>query len=108
MRAKVSQPKVHLSDSDSVHFAKPKAGTGTNPVSFPLPFQSNCIDYGVIFLDEIDKLAATGGETRMQYNRGTQYSLLKLIEWRLFPTNFPTNAPKPLKICKHKIILNNN
>ena len=38
------------------------------------------IDCGVIFLDEIDKLAATGGETRMQYNRGTQHSLLKLIE----------------------------
>ena len=38
------------------------------------------LDYGVIFLDEIDKLAATGGEPRMQYNRGTQHSLLKLIE----------------------------
>ena len=35
---------------------------------------------GVVFLDEVDKLAAIGGETRMAYNRGTQHALLKLIE----------------------------
>lgn len=34
----------------------------------------------VIFLDEIDKLAAKGSEIRTQYNRGTQHSLLKLVE----------------------------
>ena len=38
------------------------------------------ISKAVIFLDEIDKLAAKGNETRQQYNRGTQHSLLKLIE----------------------------
>jgi len=37
--------------------------------------------YAVVFLDEIDKLAATkGNEYRASYNRGTQHSLLKLIE----------------------------
>lgn len=35
---------------------------------------------GVIYLDEVDKLAARGGETRAQYQRGTHTSLLKLIE----------------------------
>ena len=35
---------------------------------------------GVIFLDEFDKLAARGGATRTEYNRGTQHSLLKLVE----------------------------
>jgi len=37
--------------------------------------------YGVIFVDEIDKLAATADNIhRASYNRGTQHSLLKLIE----------------------------
>ena len=34
----------------------------------------------VVFLDEVDKLAAVGSEQRMAYSRGTQHSLLKLIE----------------------------
>lgn len=38
------------------------------------------VSKAVIFLDEIDKLAARGSETRQQYSRGTQHSLLKLIE----------------------------
>ena len=37
--------------------------------------------HGVIFLDEVDKLAAlSGNEYRAVYSRGTQHSLLKLIE----------------------------
>jgi len=36
--------------------------------------------YGIIFLDEVDKLAAQGGEARSSYSRGTQHSLLRLIE----------------------------
>ena len=37
--------------------------------------------YGVIFLDEVDKLAADkGNEYRGSFCRGTQFSLLKLIE----------------------------
>ena len=37
--------------------------------------------HGVIFLDEVDKLAALrGNEYRAVYSRGTQHSLLKLIE----------------------------
>ena len=36
--------------------------------------------YGVIFLDEMDKLAAQGGDQRMAYARGTQHSLLRLVE----------------------------
>jgi len=37
--------------------------------------------YGVIFLDEVDKLAAVkGNEYRGVYSRGTQHSLLKLVE----------------------------
>lgn len=37
--------------------------------------------YGVVFLDEIDKLAACpGNEYRASYQRGTQHSLLRLIE----------------------------
>jgi ATP-dependent Clp protease ATP-binding subunit ClpX len=35
---------------------------------------------GIVFIDEADKLAARGGETRMEYSRGTQHSLLKLVE----------------------------
>jgi len=35
---------------------------------------------GVIFLDEFDKLTARGEATRTEYNRGTQHSLLKLVE----------------------------
>lgn len=35
---------------------------------------------GVVFLDEVDKLAARGNETRTEYNRGTQHALLKLVE----------------------------
>lgn len=35
---------------------------------------------GIVFVDECDKLAARGGETRMEYSRGTQHSLLKLVE----------------------------
>lgn len=38
------------------------------------------LKYGVIFVDEVDKLAAKGNETRTAYNRGTQHSLLKLVE----------------------------
>lgn len=38
------------------------------------------LKYGIIFLDELDKLAAKGNETRTAYNRGTQHSLLKLVE----------------------------
>ena len=44
---------------------------------FPDHFKRN---HGVVFLDEIDKLAAKGGDIRVQYNRGTQHSLLKLVE----------------------------
>lgn len=36
--------------------------------------------HGVIFLDEFDKLAARGSESRVAYNQGTQHSLLKLLE----------------------------
>ena len=37
--------------------------------------------YGVIFLDEVDKLAAVkGNEYRAAYSRGTQHSLLKIVE----------------------------
>lgn len=37
--------------------------------------------HGVIFIDELDKIAARGGnENRAAHCRGTQYSLLKLIE----------------------------
>ena len=36
--------------------------------------------YGVIFLDEMDKLATQGGDQRMAYARGTQHSLLRLVE----------------------------
>ena len=35
---------------------------------------------GVVFLDEVDKLSARGDSARMAYSRGTQHSLLKLIE----------------------------
>lgn len=35
---------------------------------------------GIVFLDEFDKLAARGGDVRTEYNRGTQHSLLKLVE----------------------------
>ncbi len=38
------------------------------------------LSYGVVFLDEVDKLAAQGGEYRMAYSRGTQHALLKLVE----------------------------
>lgn len=37
-------------------------------------------EHGIIFLDEVDKLAAQGGDKRIAYSRGTQHSLLKLIE----------------------------
>lgn len=36
--------------------------------------------HGVIFIDEMDKLAAKGSEQRAAYSRGTQHSLLRLIE----------------------------
>lgn len=36
--------------------------------------------YGIVFLDEVDKLAGQGSEMRTAYNRGTQHSLLKLVE----------------------------
>lgn len=35
---------------------------------------------GIILLDEVDKLAARGGDIRTEYNRGTQHALLKLVE----------------------------
>jgi len=38
------------------------------------------LPYGVVFLDEVDKLAAKGNESRSSYTRGTQHTLLKLIE----------------------------
>ena len=38
------------------------------------------MQYGVIFLDEIDKLSARGGEARVAYSKATQHSLLKLVE----------------------------
>ena len=38
------------------------------------------LPYSVVFLDEMDKLAAQGGEQRQAYNRGTQHALLKLVE----------------------------
>lgn len=37
-------------------------------------------DYGIVILDEVDKLAAKGGSDRQAYMRGTQHSLLKLLE----------------------------
>ena len=36
--------------------------------------------YGVIFVDEFDKLSAQGGDQRVAYARGTQHSLLRLVE----------------------------
>lgn len=36
--------------------------------------------YGVIFFDEIDKLAARGQTSRREYNSGTQTCMLRLIE----------------------------
>ena len=37
--------------------------------------------YGVIFIDELDKLAAVkGNDNRAAYSRGTQHSLLKLLD----------------------------
>ena len=38
------------------------------------------LPYGVIFLDEVDTLSAKGSEQRMAYAKGTQHSLLRLIE----------------------------
>lgn len=38
------------------------------------------IRYAVVCLDEIDKLAARGNESRREYSRGTQHALLKLVE----------------------------
>jgi len=38
------------------------------------------LKYGIVFLDEVDKLAGHGSEVRNAYNRGTQHTLLKLIE----------------------------
>ena len=38
------------------------------------------LKYGIVFLDEVDKLAGQGSEVRTAYNRGTQHSLLKLVE----------------------------
>jgi len=44
-------------------------------------FGSERAVYGIIFLDEVDKLAAVkGNEYRGAYSRGTQHSLLKLVE----------------------------
>lgn len=43
--------------------------------------------YGIIFVDEIDKLSAKGSEIRTAYNRGTQHSLLKLIEGKDIDTD---------------------
>ena len=37
-------------------------------------------EWGVVILDEADKLAAHGGAERQAYCRGTQHSLLKLLE----------------------------
>jgi len=38
------------------------------------------LPFSVLFLDECDKLAAQGGDYRQAYNRGTQHTLLKLVE----------------------------
>lgn len=38
------------------------------------------LKYGVVFLDEVDKLAGHGSEVRTAYSRGTQHTLLKLVE----------------------------
>lgn len=38
------------------------------------------IQNAVIFMDEIDKLSANGSDTRKEYHRGDQHSLLKLVE----------------------------
>lgn len=38
------------------------------------------LSHGVILIDEFDKLSARGGEQRDAYSRGTQHSLLRLIE----------------------------
>lgn len=38
------------------------------------------LPWSVVFLDEFDKLAAVGNDTRMAYNQGTQHTLLKLVE----------------------------
>lgn len=35
---------------------------------------------GIIFIDEVDKLAAKGSDSRRSYCKGTQHTLLKLIE----------------------------
>lgn len=38
------------------------------------------VRYAVVYLDEIDKVAARGNESRREYSRGTQHALLKLVE----------------------------
>lgn len=38
------------------------------------------IQYAVVFLDEIDKLSASGNDARKEYHRGDQHSILKLVE----------------------------
>ena len=48
------------------------------------------LKYGIIFVDEVDKLAAKGNETRTAYNRGTQHSLLKLVEGTQLETEHGT------------------
>lgn len=40
--------------------------------------------YGVVILDEIDKLAARGGSERQAYMRGTQHTLLKVLEGAVY------------------------
>ena len=45
------------------------------------------LSYGVILLDEVDKLSARGSEQRIAYSRGTQHSLLRLIEGTRIDSN---------------------
>jgi len=49
------------------------------------------VNYGVIFVDEADKMAALkGNDHRAAYNKGTQHSLLKLIEGTQINTDLNT------------------
>ena len=49
------------------------------------------VEYGVIFVDEVDKLAALkGNDYRAVYSKGTQHSLLKVIEGTEIDAGFQT------------------
>lgn len=51
---------------------------------------------GVVFLDEFDKLAARGSDSRVAYNRATQHALLKLVEGKDIPLDSGSISTKSL------------